>query len=58
MKKKEMRMGLLSPKQEVCFMTKNIIVCDLQGLGDFIEYEDSTVLLDKNYVNQWRASRE
>ena len=51
-------MGLLSPKQDVCFMPKNIIVCDLQGFGEYIEYEDGTVLLNKNYVDQWRASHE
>jgi hypothetical protein len=27
-------------------------VCDLKGLFDYIEFEDGTKLIDKNYINK------
>lgn len=29
---------------------ETIIICELQCLGDFIEYEDGTILKDESYI--------
>lgn len=30
---------------------QTIIYCDLKSLGDYMEYMDGTVLIDKNYTH-------
>jgi hypothetical protein len=30
---------------------KKQTVCDLKDLGDFIEYEDGTIFIDKDYTH-------
>lgn len=35
-----------------------VFTVDLQNLGDFIEYNDGTILVDINYIKEWRADCE
>jgi len=36
-------------KQRTDLNLENVIICDLQGAGDFVEYEDGSAIIDEVY---------
>ncbi len=34
-------------------VANNAVICDLEGIFEWIIYDDGLILIDKKYINEW-----